>query len=333
MNTTKVWLGKRHFINTPPEFQRFKNVNGKLVRRNLSKDEERQELDWWNIKQSSIRRDNVYVYWYEFLKQSTKYKKVCDSEGKEGSTDLKKLYKDFGNVHIKTFRQWWRESDRGAFLFAEQSPEHKITEITHLDQLHLDEEFMNIQIPLSFSQRDIARLVYELVNKRHKGQRGKRKTEITSTAKYKVSGRVDFGRLEKTLAVYYLVKSEKNKKNRNDKKPYWHIAWELRHKHNISLFKNDDSLINPDDEKKRREDKNKERLSRLKRKKDFIQSRQKNIYTTNIYDFEREFAPKKSYSTDFDAKRNKIDATMSRYCRDAEKLIKSAESGKFPNLR
>ena len=210
MNTTKVWLGKRHFINTPPEFQRFKNVNGKLVRRNLSKDEERQELDWWNIKQSSIRRDNVYVYWYEFLKQSTKYKKVCDSEGKEGSTDLKKLYKDFGNVHIKTFRQWWRESDRGAFLFAEQSPEHKITEITHLDQLHLDEEFMNIQIPLSFSQRDIARLVYELVNKRHKGQRGKRKTEITSTAKYKVSGRVDFGRLEKTLAVYYLVKSEKN---------------------------------------------------------------------------------------------------------------------------
>ena len=82
----------------------------------------------------------------------------------------------------------------------------------------------------------------------------------------------------------------------------------------------------------RRDDNNKERLGRLKRKKDFIQSRQNNIYTTNIYDFEREFPPIKSYSTDFDAKRNKIDATMSRYYRDAEKLIKSAESGKFPNL-
>ena len=330
MKTQTTFKGKRHFIWTTPEFQRYKN--GK--KHNLTKDEERQELNWWNINQSSVRTGNVYIFWFEFLKRNEDYKKVCISKGKTGATELKKLYLDFGNIHDKSFRQWWRENDKGANLFAEQTPEHKIQEITDKDELHLTDDILNIQIPLSFSQRDIARLVSELVKKKHSGKRGKRKNEKTSSALYKVTGRIDLKSLERTLAVYDLIEQQKLK-DEKDRKSYYQIATELREK-GIHIFKDKDAYISKEEELKRKEVKDKERLDSKRRKDAFLKMRKSSIQSINIKDYDKSVTSqsnRESHPDDFADKRNVIDATISRYYKHAKKLIKNASSHNFPNMR
>jgi len=331
MKTQTTFKGKRHFINKQPEFQRYKN--GK--KHNLTKDEERKELNWWNIKQSSVRTGNVYIFWFEFLKRNEDYKKVCMSKGKTGTTELKKLYLDFGNIHDKSFRQWWRENDKGANLFAEQTPEHKIQEITDKDKLYFADDILNIQIPLSFSQRDIARLVSELVKKKHKGKRGKRKNENTSSALYKVTGRVDLKRLERTLAVYDLIEQQKLK-DKKDRKSYYQIATELRDRHGIRLFKDDNTYISKQEELKRKEVKDKERLDSKRRKDAFLKMRKSSGYSINIKDYDKEMTSqsnRESHPDNIADKRNAIDATISRFYKHAKKLIKNACSHNFPNMR
>ncbi len=330
MNTHTTFKGKRHFIWTTPEFQRYRNG----TKYNLTKDEEREELNWWNIKQTSVRTGNVYIFWFEFLKRNEDYKKVCMSKGKIGTTELKKLYLDFGNIHDKSFRQWWRENDKGANLFAEQTPEHKIQEITDKDELHFTDNILNIQIPLSFSQRDIARLVSELVKKKHIGKRGKRKNEKTSSALYKVAGRIDLKSLERTLAVYDLIEKQRLK-DKKDRKSYYQIATELREK-GIHIFKDNDAYISKQEELKRKEVKDKERLDSKRRKDAFLKMRKSSEHSINIKDYDKSVTSqsnRESHPDNFDDKRNKIDATISRFYKHAKKLIKNASSHNFPNMR
>ena len=185
------WTGLRHFIHEAPKFGR----NQKLYK--LDPD----------FLPTQAKYQNVYIYWFEFLKRSVAYKKVCDSRGEQGSASLKKLYKYFGNVHMSNFRDWWR--DKGAYLFAEDRPENEVKRIASKDELIDDPSILNIQIPLEFSKRDISRLVNKIIKKHHSGKRGQRKTDKDSTALFKVKGRVNYSALRKTLYVYDQVMQRK----------------------------------------------------------------------------------------------------------------------------
>ena len=185
------WTGLRHFIHEQPKFGR----NRKLY-----------EADP-DYLPTQAKYENVYIYWFEFLKRSVAYKKVCDSRGEQGSASLKKLYKYFGNVHMSNFRDWWR--DKGAYLFAEDRPENEVKRIASKDELIDDPSILNIQIPLEFSKRDISRLVNKIIKKHHSGKRGQRKTDKDSTALFKVKGRVNYSALRKTLYVYDQVMQRK----------------------------------------------------------------------------------------------------------------------------
>ena len=68
---------------------------------------------WWE--------SNFYYLWFEYMKRSDYYRKVCEKNGKGNQ----KLYKDFGDIRDKDFKTWWNEKvdngrqARGNFLFAE----------------------------------------------------------------------------------------------------------------------------------------------------------------------------------------------------------------------
>jgi len=328
MKKTNQWTGARNFIHETPKFQRYKTVKGKQIRSPLTKSEEQEEFDYWKIKNSSVRDSNVYVFWFEFLKRSEKYKQVCDSNGKSGSASLKKLYQDFGNVHKQTFRQWWRENNRGAYLFAEQTPEHKVREITSSEELFIGEEFLNIQIPLSFSQRVINRLVANLVKQKHSGSRGKIRTDKDSSALYKVTGRVNYKSLQKALGVYDLIEREKLK-SKTDRMPYWEIANEL----NTNAFNN--IKVTKEKHMFSREEFESYKINKRERKLEYdrkLATFKKSEYNL-IKNFKQEFKrSSKEHAKDHDAKRLILDPIMSRLYRHAKKLIENAESGKFPNM-
>ena len=177
--------------------------------------------------------DTIYWCWFEFLRRSEQYKKVCKSKGKTGESHLKKLYLDFGDIHSMTFREWWTEKNdkfgvysRGAYLFAEQT-DYNVRVIENSDDLFVDDSVLNVQIPLSMSKREISRTLQLLIRKNHKGKVGRRKTaHYHSTALYKVSGRVDIdviNSFKKCLYVY----DEKKKKTKK--------LWEIGNTSEVSI--------------------------------------------------------------------------------------------------
>lgn len=178
---------------------------------------------------------NIYWFWYEFLKRSDAYKQVCKSKGQKGSSYLKKLYQDFGDIHSSDFHTWWNTKDkqfgvfnRGAYLFAEQS-DYNLEVINNKDELVIDKNILNIKVHLSMSKREIKKLFNQIISRYHAGKVGKRKTTHEySTALYKVQGRVDKGQVIKSLKKYLLVydRYEQNKriKNVKDRQKVWEIG-------------------------------------------------------------------------------------------------------------
>jgi len=78
--------------------------------------------------------DSVYYWWFEYLKRNEEYKKVCESNGKDGTDEIKHIYADFGDIYsycqndtqfsnVKDFWKWWKDGrgnkrGMGVYLFA-----------------------------------------------------------------------------------------------------------------------------------------------------------------------------------------------------------------------
>jgi hypothetical protein len=216
-------------------------------------------------KEQEYYKDSVYYFWYEFLKRSDEYKKCCKAKGKG---KLGHIFKDFGDVFNNDFKAWWFTDNKGATLFAEQVG-YEFGEITKVEDLSVNEQVINIQLPISHSKRTLTRMFNAFLKIRHPGSRGKR-NNLISTAHYPVVGKVDKFSLEKALIAYDLHKTGKYK--------LWEIGLQrgITSKHK---FKTEDWIGQRTNEK---------------------------MILSN---------------------------TVNRLIRRAEKLIKSAESGKFPNLR
>lgn len=161
-------------------------------------------------------KNSVYYLWWEFLRRSDAYKKCCVSGGKG---KLKNIYQDFGDVFASDFKSWWQQNERGAYLFAEQLPP-KMKLIDVMPDVSVAGQVLVVQVPLALPKRFLAAEFQKLLTAHHAGKRGRR-NNVSSTARYPVTGHVDTDALQKCLRVFDM-------KIANPKMPLWKITQECK---------------------------------------------------------------------------------------------------------
>ena len=142
-------------------------------------------------------KNSVYYLWWEFLRRSTAYKKCCASGGKG---KMKNIYQDFGDVFTTDFKRWWQTNERGAYLFAEQLPPKMIV-IDKMPDASISGQVLVLQVPLKLPKRLLMAEFQKLLNVNHSGKRGRR-NNVSSSARYPVTGHIDTDALQKCLRVY-----------------------------------------------------------------------------------------------------------------------------------
>jgi len=181
------------------------------------------------VKATEPFKNSVYYLWWEFLRRSDAYKKCCASGGKG---KLKSIYQDFGDVFSTDFKSWWQTNERGAFLFAEQLPP-KLTLIDGMPEASVAGQVLVIQVPLALPKRFLAAEFQKLLTAHHAGKRGRR-NNVSSTARYPVTGHVDTDALQKCLRVFDM-------KIANPKMPLWKITQECKAMSLDAFIKDDDT--------------------------------------------------------------------------------------------
>ena len=161
-------------------------------------------------------KNSVYFLWWEFLRRSDAYKKCCASGGNE---KLKTIFQDFGDVFATDFKTWWQSNERGAYLFAEQLPPKFQTIKVLPDEVTMN-QVMVLQVPMALPKRLLMSEFQKLLNTHHAGKRGRR-NNVSSTARYPVTGHIDTDALQKCLRVYDM-------KIANPKMPLWEITQECK---------------------------------------------------------------------------------------------------------
>ena len=164
------------------------------------------------VKATEPFKNSVYYLWWEFLRRSEAYQKCCTSGG---GGKLKNIYQDFGDVFATDFKTWWQTDERGAFLFAEQLPP-TFQPIKVIPNEVTMSQVMVLQVPMALPKRLLMAEFQKLLNAHHSGKRGRR-NNVSSTARYPVTGHIDIFALQKCLRVYDLKKA-------NPKMPLWQIA-------------------------------------------------------------------------------------------------------------
>ena len=142
-------------------------------------------------------KNSVYYLWWEFLRRSTAYKKCCASGGKG---KMKNIYQDFDDVFTTDFKRWWKTNERGAYLFAEQLPPKMIV-IDEMPDASISGQVLVLQVPLKLPKRLLMAEFQKFLNVNHSGKRGRR-NNVSSSARYPVTGHIDTDALQKCLRVY-----------------------------------------------------------------------------------------------------------------------------------
>ena len=161
-------------------------------------------------------KNSVYYLWWEYLRRSEAYKKCCSSGGKG---KLKNIYQDFGDVFSMDFKTWWQTNERGSNLFAEHLPPKFETINVLPDEVTMN-QVMLLQVPLALPKRLLMAEFQKLLNAHHAGKRGRR-NNVSSTARYPVTGHIDTDALQKCLRVYDM-------KTENPKMPLWQITQQCK---------------------------------------------------------------------------------------------------------
>lgn len=161
-------------------------------------------------------KNSVYYLWWEFLRRSDAYKKCCSSAGMGIMTNI---YQDFGDVLSTDFKTWWQTNERGAYLFAEQLPP-KMSLIKAMPNASFASQVLVVQVPLALPKRFLAAEFQKFLSIHHSGRRGRR-NNVSSTARYPVTGHIDTDALQKCLRVYDM-------KIANPNMPLWQITQECK---------------------------------------------------------------------------------------------------------
>jgi len=113
--------------------------------------------------------NSPYYWWFMFLRLNVDYKATCKAKGKGKCAEL---YRDFGDVHKASFKEWWTER---AHLFAEPKMGFRMMVATNIGEIAPfdNEEVLNLVVPLTWSQRSLKKAFTSLVlNKVEKGKKG-----------------------------------------------------------------------------------------------------------------------------------------------------------------
>ena len=161
-------------------------------------------------------KNSVYYLWWEFLRRSDDYKKCCAFAS---MGIMKNIYQDFGDVFSTDFKTWWQTNERGAYLFAEQLPP-KFQLINSLPNEVTLNQVMLLQVPMALPKRLLMSEFQKILNAHHAGKRGRR-NNVSSTARYPVTGHIDTDALQKCLRVYDM-------KIANPNMPLWQITQDCR---------------------------------------------------------------------------------------------------------
>lgn len=220
----------------------------------------------------SKQEESPYYWWWAYLRRNKDYLATCEKGGKGKCA---KLYADFGDVRGDEFRVWWRA--KGVELFAEQISIYKFKEIDGKDEVPdqwSKDEFIFLQVPLTYDKKSLKKYFNELLMDRHKRGRGRptQKTRATS-AKYPLNGTYTIANLRLCLQIYDRYMETRSGPN---KLKHWELGVEMR-----LLPK--DSMPNPKDD-----------------------------------------------SVDRLIKRNRLQATVGRYIKQAKARIDNAVIGQFP---
>ena len=152
-----------------------------------------------------------YYLWWEFLRRHEGYRETCLNGGNGPLSDL---YRDFGDVHSKTFREWWSDGDRGARLFAEPSKPVGIG-LIDLSQIEELTPYVRagtvglVSIPLTMDKKSIIARFEKLIRKVHVGGRGQRYNQ-DSLALYPIVAQYTTLSLKKMLDAYDLKSGEED---------------------------------------------------------------------------------------------------------------------------
>ena len=153
-------------------------------------------------KPKSAWESSVYYWWWEYLKRNQDYLDCCENGGKG---KLAKLYNDFGDIRIKTFKRWWLDGNRGAILFAEPPVEESIKILNEGELATNSKESLTITFPLNLPKNLLEKRFKVLLDQSHKGQRG-RQLAKKSKAKYRFEGQPNIEALKTALRVYDFAK-------------------------------------------------------------------------------------------------------------------------------
>ena len=149
--------------------------------------------------------NSVYYLWFEFLLRNEAYKRYCET--KKGTKQIAHLYKDFGNIHNTTFKEFWSSKSD---LFCEQNDLERVEEITTAKQLsnNTAQYVLNISIPINKNAEWVEKQVKRIVRERRKQSGVVGKGVSVSTAKYAIHGKAEVKALQKILRVWESTQSD-----------------------------------------------------------------------------------------------------------------------------
>lgn len=147
--------------------------------------------------------DTVYYLWWAYLKRNDDYLKTCEANGRGR---LSELYKDFGDVRGDSFKKWWNEGDRGAYLFSNPSSEDRISLLANGEKAFVDEGRLVMSVPLSLPQKFLVDRFRKILEAHHTGKKGRQYAKL-SKAKYQFKGQPNIKALQIALKIYDRAKA------------------------------------------------------------------------------------------------------------------------------
>ncbi|MBU3588516.1 hypothetical protein [Polynucleobacter sp. 80A-SIGWE] len=146
-------------------------------------------------------KESPYYWWFMFLRLNEDYKATCKAKGKGKCAAI---YKDFGNIYITNFKDWWNTKDG---FFSEPRRGYRMAIANNQEELapFNSEEVLNLVVPLTWSQRSLKKAFSQLVlSKVEKGKKGI--SVEKSEAQYKISGRWHAEAMATAYKIYTIKK-------------------------------------------------------------------------------------------------------------------------------
>ena len=115
-------------------------------------------------------REREHRWWWEFLRLSKDYWMLCqtsrDYKAETQDRELARVYRAFGDIHNRSFDEWWL--DRGNYVFREQERFPSVKELARHPRDRAGQRLLAdhvwVDIPLKLSRRTIQRQLGKILD-------------------------------------------------------------------------------------------------------------------------------------------------------------------------